>query len=329
MTDPFPTSGVSFFRGKRVCVTGASGLIGSYAVKLLKESGAWVRAVVHSRPVNDFTLLADEVVSRNLRSPDDTHAAIEHCDAVVGCAGITGGVNMPNIDPVSFVGPATALVINTLHACHEEKVPAFGFLSSTTVYAPSERPVREEYAEQSDAIYPLYRGIGHSKRWLEKLCRYYHETTGLGVAVVRPAGAYGRFDNFDEKTSHVLPGLVTRALRHDARQPFEVWGDGESIRDIIHAQDVARCFLLALANLQTAEPVNVASGRGITTGDLAREVLAAVGCPANLMFDTTRPSALNIRLVDVSKADKLLNFRSEISLEKGLADVVAWRRENP
>jgi nucleoside-diphosphate-sugar epimerase len=329
MRDPFPTEGVPFYKGKKVAVTGATGLIGSYVVKLLKESGAKVRAIVHQRSENPFTGMADTIVGADLMNAEDAEGAVDGCEIVIGGAGITGGVNLPKLDPVSYVGPASAMVINTLHACHLRKVQRFGYLSSTTVYAPSDKAVKEDDVHHSDELYPLYRGIGHSKRFLEKLCLYYHETTGIGTAVIRPAGAYGRFDNFEEKSSHVLPGMVERAIRsvEEGRQAFEVWGDGMDVRDFIHAQDVARCLLLATAISPNGDPFNTASGTGITTGQLARVVLDAVGGKdMPIEFLPGKPSALKTRLVSVEKAERVLGFKSAISIEDGVADVVAWRK---
>jgi len=333
MTDPFRTKGVPGYEGKKVCVTGATGLIGSYVVKLLVESGAEVRAVWHKRPPNEFTKLAQSVFTTDqndcgLMSYDETRYVVQGCDIVMGCAGITGGVNLPSLDPVSYVGPATAMVINTLQACVEEKVQRFGYLSSTTVYPPSEDPVLEEDADSGKPYYPLYRGIGMSKRFLERLCRYYHETTGLGVSVIRPSGAYGRFDNFSEKTSHVVPGMISRALALGDGKEFEVWGDGEDVRDFIHAQDVARCMLIATAKIDHATPYNCASGQGITTRELAENVLIAVGSDAEIKLRPDKPSALKKRLVGTTRAERVLGFKTEISLADGLSDTVAWRREN-
>lgn len=326
LKDPFPTDGISFYKGKRVTVTGASGLIGSYAVKLLKESGATVRAALHRRPSNAFTMMADSKSREDLLVPDGAKWVAEDSDVVIACAGITGGVNLPKIDPVSYVGPATAIFINTLHACWEKRVPLVGYLSSTTVYPPSPSPSMELDSERPDKeLYPLYRGIGVSKRFLEKLCRYYHETTGIGVGIVRPAGAYGRFDNFDERTSHVLPGMVARAMGKGS--VFEVWGDGNDVRDFIHAQDVARALLLATAKAPDARPFNAASGRGVTTRELAETVLEAVGrSKAEVLTVPEKPTALKSRTVDVALAREVLGFEAEISLADGVRDVVAWRR---
>lgn len=315
-----------FYAGKKCVVTGASGLIGSYVVKLLKEAGAHVRAICHRRETNDLTTLADEVYWLDLSVPACARDAVRDAEIVMSCAGITGGIGLPAIDAVSYVGPASVITMNTLHACAQEKVKHFGFLSSTTVYAPSGFPVTESYVNSSEELYPLYRGIGESKRFLEKLCSYYAEKTDLMTAVIRPSGAYGRYDNFDEKTSHVLPGLVNRALALGENEKFEVWGDGEDTRDLVHAEDVARCLLLATEKITDGRPVNAASGQGITTKNLAKAILFLAGKYNTIVTNSTKPSALKTRLVDIALAKSLLGYEPKISLEEGIKDVIEWRR---
>lgn len=325
MTDPFPTATyVPFYKGRRVAVTGATGLIGSYVVKLLKESGAYVRAIFHHRPHNEFTALADDLKPADLMHPVEAANALWGCDTVMSCAGITGGIGIVKVDPISYVGPATVIMANTLHAAMEAKVERFGFLSSTTVYPATDQPVVEEDVEKGPP-YKLYWGIGESKRFLEKLCRYYTEKTGIDTAIVRPSGAYGRFDNFDERTSHVVPGMINRALRSE-KDTFEVWGDGGDTRDFIHAQDVAMGLLLATVMGSECGPFNIASGKGVTTMELAKTVLDATGSTAKIITDPSKPTALRTRLVDITKAKALLGFEPSISLEAGIRDTIAWRR---
>lgn len=333
MKDLFPVNHADdgrlrFFTSRKVLVTGASGLIGSHAVKVLREVGAVVTAVVHERELNDFTKMANEIEGIDLMGDVfDLRDVLKSHSVVVSCAGITGGVALPKQDPVTYVGPASVMVMNTLHAAYLADVERIGWLSSTTVYPPLDRPVREEDTNLVNELYPLYRGIGKSKRFLEELFRYYHETTGIGTAFVRPAGAYGRFDNFDEGTSHVLPGMVSRAMRLEPGQPFTVWGDGEDVRDFIHAQDVARCLLLAIANDTSARPYNAASGIGVTTRTLARVVLDAVGkSAAEIVVQPDKPTALRKRLVDTTRASAELGFSAQVSLADGIRDVVEWRR---
>ncbi|MDA4122204.1 MAG: NAD-dependent epimerase/dehydratase family protein [Thaumarchaeota archaeon] len=314
---------IDFYRGKRVVVTGASGLIGSYAVKSLKESGAFVRAAYHNRGGNEFSELADEQVSVNLFNPSDAMTAVHNFDVVINCAGLTGGIGYEKNDPVSYVGPATSLAINVIHACYLEKVERTCFLSSTTVYPASDRPIAESDLNMGTDPYPLYHGIGWSKRFVEILCRYYYDKVGLKSGIVRPTGAYGRFDNFAENSSHVVPGMIHRALL--AKDRFAIWGDGGDVRDLIHAEDVARGLLLATA-IAPNDPFNLGTGVGTSTMDLAQLILKMVGSDAEIVTDPSRPVALRTRLVDIGKARRLLGFIPKISLEEGIRDTLEWYR---
>lgn len=267
--------------------------------------------------------MASRRQSFNLSIPEQAARAVSDCEIVVCCAGITGGIGLAHSDPLGYVGPATALACNVIHACHLAKA-RLGFLSSTTVYAPMSTPSVEE-DPLTEPPFPLYAGIGHSKRFLEKLCWYYHEKAGLEVAIVRPSGAYGRYDNFED-TGHVIPMLLTRALALAPGEPFEVWGDGLDVRDFVHASDVAECFLLAMAKSSNADPFNVASGEPTTTAKLAEAVLAAVGSNAKIQFRPDKPTALRSRTVSIEKARHVLGYAPRISLADGLRDTIEWKK---
>ena len=122
--DPFPTDGVPFYRGRRVAVTGATGLIGSYVVKLLKESGAWVRAIVYRREPNEFTKLADEIRTHDLSGAYEAGRAVRDAEIVLSCAGITGGIGIVATDPRSI--PAIRLIPSPVGYRPPPTLPARG-----------------------------------------------------------------------------------------------------------------------------------------------------------------------------------------------------------
>jgi len=275
--------------------------------------------------------------------PAQCEMAIRGAEIVVCCAGITGGIGLAHSDPTSYVGPATAMACNVIDACAKAKV-RLGMLSSTTVYAPSHEAVTEwqDWRDFGDAMrddwggiapYFEYAGVAYSKRFLEQLCGYYHHKVGLEVAVVRPSGVYGRYDNFNEKTSHVIPAMIGRAMKLSADgAPFEIWGDGNDVRDFIHGEDVARGFLLAIAKKADADPINLSSGRGTTTWDLASAVLHVVRDLSDIGSHLIarrpdKPSGPQKRLISNRKAKELLGFEPKVTLREGLADTVRWRKE--
>ena len=319
-------SPADFYEDKRVTVLGATGLIGSYMVKWMHHLGAKVTAILgHERPPNDFTKMADVLGRFDLLHIEEAEKAVRGAEIVMDLAGVTGGVGMAMTDPTSFVALNAVLGANILQACYLEHVGIVGFPSSTVVYQELNRPVREHDLNYAFNPYPLYYGIGWTKRYLEKLCRYYYDSVGMRIAIVRPSGAYGRYDNFDERTSHVLPGLIARAARGEG--PLVVWGDGKDVRDLVHASDIARGLLLAVMLKNDADPINIASGRPVTTWELARMVLDAMGSKQGIEFDVSKPRALQYRAVDITKAREILGYEPEVSLEEGIKDTVDWYRD--
>ena len=313
-----------FYKDKNVTVLGATGLIGSHMVNELCTLGARVKAVWFRRPPNEFTNLADNKERANLLDYERARTAVKGSEIVMDCAGVTGGVGLAVDDPTAFVGSNAVLGANVLEACYKEGVARVGFLSSTVVYPPLPRPVKEDDLDMRSEPYPLYFGIAWVKRFLEKLCEFYYKKVHLNIGLIRPSGAYGMFDNFDESTSHVLPALITRAFREKKR--FVLWGDGTDVRDLVHAHDVVRGLVRAVILRPDATPINIASGRPVTTFELAKMVLEAVGSKARIELDTSKPTALHSRTVDITKARMELGYEPTVKLEDGIKDTVEWFR---
>ena len=313
-----------FYNDRLVAVTGATGLTGSYVVKALVDAGAKVRAITHQRPMNEFTRLAQEHIEANLENASSTREAVRGCEIVVHAAGVTGGIPLAVRDPSLSVTANAVMSVRVLDACAKERVGRFAFLSSSTVYPPTSKPVTEEQAWNGEP-YETYFGVGWTKRYLEKLCKFYSDRYQLQVAIIRPSAVYGRYDSFAEDTSHIIPALIHRALA--GARPFILWGDGGDVRDFLHASDLATGVLLATEKSSTCDPVNIASGESCSTMHLAKIVLNVVGSNAPIAVDSSKPAAIRSMQVDISKARRLLGFSPSVSLQGGIADTVKWYRE--
>jgi GDP-L-fucose synthase len=310
-----------FYCDKKVVVTGATGLNGSYLVRALADRGARVRAIAHKRQPNNYTKLANEIVHGSLLETDFALKALEGAEIVMHAAGIQGGAPLAVSDPGAMVGPNAVINSQVIHACAKLKVQRLGFISSIVVYPPSENPMKEDDAWSGEP-YPLYAGLAWVKRFSEKMCEFYSKNTGLKIAIVRPSGSYGRFDNFDETTSHVVPAILKRAA--SGEDPLKVWGDGNDTRDFIHASDIAEGLLAAVEKHCVCDPINIATGKDITTRELAETALRVAGSKAKIEFDPSKPTALKVRRVDITKARTVLDFEPMVSLEDGLSDTLKW-----
>ena len=150
----------------------------------------------------------------------------------------------------------------------------------------------------------------------------YQKQYGEGrCSIVRPANVYGSYDNFDLDSAMVIPSLIRKAFSNNV---LEVWGDGSSIRDFIHARDVARGMLFAVKNKIT-EPINLGSGEEITIKRIAEAV--ASKADVKIAWDTTKPKGDPRRVFDMSRA-KSYGFEPEISIEDGINETIEWYLQN-
>jgi GDP-L-fucose synthase len=215
-----------------------------------------------------------------------------------------------------------------LEEAYRAGVKKFIFISSSAAYPPSDdRPVKEEEMFEGDP-FDVYFAVGWMKRYSEILCKMYAEKINpkMACVVVRPANVYGPGDKFDPKTSHMMASLIRRAAERE--NPFVVWGSGQEVRDMIYIDDFIDGLMLAAKNLEGFDPVNIASGKGHSIKDIISAILKAEDFHVDVTFDATKPTVAPIRLIDASKAERLLGFKAAISLEEGIRRTLAWYKEN-
>ena len=305
-------------------VTGGTGLVGTHIVEELLKHGARVRVPIHNRPsvIQDPNI---EFVRADLTRPEDCSAVVDGVDYVFHAAGAVGFAGASAVDSMGGITTNLVLASQMLHAAWLHNVDRFLILASSTVYPAVNYPVKEAEA-WSGPVHPSYLGYGWMKRYLEKLAEYVASHSQVKIAIVRPTALYGRWDNFDPAGGHVIPALIWKAL--ERQDPFQVWGNGQEVRDFLHITDLARGTLLALEKCATCDPINLGYGGGVTIGEIVNIILKAAGYgDANVEFDTSKPTTIPFRMVDTSKAKRLLGFEPEVSIEEGLTDTVNWYAE--
>lgn len=299
-------------------VAGGTGLVGTHLVQQLLEQGAEVRVAIHIRPLASH-LRAVETITGDLTRLEDCQAAMKGIDYVFQSAGSVGSAGTTPAETMADLGRNLIIAERMLHAAWLEGVQRLLLLSSSTVYPALDHPVKEEEA-WSGPTHESYFGYGWMKRYLEKLAEYVASKSDVKIALVRPTATYGPWDY----SRHVVPMLISKAMeRHN---PFNVWGSGEEVRDFLHVKDLARGCMLALDKHAVCDPLNLGYGSSFTIREVVDVILKATGyTDAKIEFDPSRPTAIPYRMVDTSKAQKLLGFEPEISLEEGIMDTVNWR----
>lgn len=309
-----------FFQSRLSLVTGGTGFIGTHIANALLAQGGRVRLTVHDRApiVTDPRV---ELVQADLTRQDDCLAAMKGVDLVFHCAGAVSGLGASAGNAMAGIATNLNLTAQVIQAAWTAGVQRLLIFSSSTAYPATDHPVREDELWDGPP-HPSYLGYGWMRRYFERLAEFAASKSSLGIALVRPTAVYGPHDDFRPASSHVIPALVRKAV--EKLNPFEVWGTGDEVRDLLHVTDFARGCLLMMEKHAVCDPVNIGYGSGITVRRAVEIILDAAGHKAEVQFDASKPTAIPIRLVDTSKAKTLLGFEPAIPIEQGLRDLVQW-----
>lgn len=314
---------MSFYKDKKILVTGGTGLIGRPLVEMLVEAGA--KVVVVSLDDPSRATKGVKFIRADLREFSNCMEACKDQEIVFHLAGIKGSPAMTAKQPASFFVPTITFNTNMMEAARRQGVSRYLFTSTVGVYGPAEvfyeDDVWKTFPSEND------RFAGWAKRMGELQAESYKIEYGWDkVSIVRPANVYGPFDNFDPKTAMVIPSLIKRAL--DGENPLVVWGDGSPIRDFIYSKDVALGMMLALEKGVNV-PVNLGSGTGITIKEIAEVIAKNIpGGPIEILWDKDKPKGDAKRLMDMKRAKKLLGFKPRYPLEQGIKETIEWYKNN-
>jgi GDP-L-fucose synthase len=315
------------FRGKRILVTGATGLIGSNLLERLLKEGATLRATQHRRdPVIKSPLI--EYMKCDLTRAEDCRRAVEGMHYVYLCAANSSGAAMISATPMIHVTPNVLINTQMLEAAYESGVEKFIWLGSTVAYPVSDKPMKEDQLLAGEPFHK-YFFAGWAKRFTEILCQMYGEKLAkpMTTIVLRPTNVYGPHDDFELTTSHVIPALIRKTV--ERWDPMEIWGDGSEVRDAIYVGDMVEAMVLAATRLDRYAAINIGLGRGYSVRELLKIILELDGYEdARVKFDTTKPTMIPLRLVDTNKAESLLAFRARTDIREGLRRTLEWYRQS-
>ena len=311
--------GVSFMRkDSKIYVAGHRGLVGSAILTKLKEKG-----------YTNLVYRASSELDLRDKFAVDAFFAEEKPEFVFLAAAKVGGIVANNEYPADFIRDNLLIQTNVIDASYRNNVEKLLFLGSTCIYPKlAPQPLKEEYLLTGE-LEPTNEPYAIAKIAGIKMCESYNRQYGTKYISAMPTNLYGPNDNFDLKTSHVLPALLRKF--HEAKEsnaPFvEMWGTGTPKREFLYSDDLADACVFLMDTYEGNEIVNIGVGDDIAIKELGEKVKAVVGYEGEIQFDTTKPDGTPRKLVDVTKINSL-GWKATTSLEEGLEKAYQWFLEN-
>ena len=297
-------------KNSRIFVAGHRGMVGSALLRALQARGYW-NLVTRTHAELDLTNQAAV----------DAFFEGEHIDAVLLAAARVGGILANATQPAQFAWDNLAIETNVIRAAYNAGVERLVFFGSSCIY-PREcpQPIRETYLltaplEPTNEAYAIAKIAGL------KLCESYNRQYGTRYVSLMPTNLYGPNDNYDLKSSHVLPALIRKA--HEAKlagdPALTVWGSGTPRREFLHVDDLAAATRFILERDVGDGLFNVGVGVDLSIRELAECVQRIVGFRGELVFDASKPDGTPRKLLDVSRLSQM-GWRARIGLEEGIEE---------
>ncbi|SMO96775.1 GDP-L-fucose synthase family protein [Gracilimonas mengyeensis] len=303
-------------KNAKIYVAGHRGMVGSAIVENLKANGY----------ENLLTATSSELDLRNQKATN-AFIAEQKPDVVIIAAARVGGILANNEYPWQFLYDNLMIEANLINAAHENDIQDLIFLGSSCIYPKhADQPLKEEYL-LTGPLEPTNEWYAIAKISGIKLCQALNKQYGRKYISMMPTNLYGPRDNFDLKTSHVLPAMIRKF--HEAKEnghaPVPLWGTGSPMREFLHVEDLAESvlFIMEYEDELEYDLTNAGTGEDLTIKKLAETVQQVVGHEGDIDWDSSKPDGTPRKLMDVSRINEL-GWKADIGLEEGIRDTYQW-----
>jgi GDP-L-fucose synthase len=305
-------------KASKIYVAGHTGLVGSAILRKLRADG-FTNLVTRRHAGLDLTRQAEV----------ESFFEQERPEYVFLAAARVGGILANDSYPAEFIACNLMIQTHVIDASWRFGVKKLLFLGSSCIYPKfAPQPMKEEYL-LSGELEPTNQWYAVAKIAGIKMCQAYRAQHGFDAISCMPTNLYGPGDNFDLKSSHVLPALIRKC--HEAKacgaREVIVWGTGDPRREFLHVDDLADACVFLMKTYGSPEIVNVGVGTDMRIAELAGLIREIVGFPGRLVYDATKPDGTPRKLLDVSRLTAL-GWRPRIGLREGIEQTYAWYLEH-
>jgi GDP-L-fucose synthase len=298
-------------KSSKIYIAGHNGMVGSAIVRKLEKEG-YQNLVLRSSKQLD--LRDQHAVADFFKSEKPAYVFL--------AAAKVGGIIANNSYRAEFLYDNLLIQSNIIHHSYLNGVDKLMFLGSSCIYPKvAPQPLKEEYLltgllEHTNEPYAIAKIAGI------KMCDAYRDQFGCNFISVMPTNLYGPNDNYDLKTSHVLPALLRKI--HEAKGKGEdnvvVWGTGTPRREFLHVDDLAEACYVLMQNYNEPGLINIGVGHDISISELATLIKNIVGYKGQIVYDPSKPDGTPRKLMDVSKLNAF-GWQASITLEDGIKSV--------
>lgn len=304
---------------KNITVTGGKGFLGGHLIKKLKDCGC-LHIKIADLPEYNLTNIADI-----RRMYEETRPEI-----VIHLAAKVGGIGFNQEKPAELFYDNLIMGTQLLHEAYLRKIEKFVALGTICAYPKfTPLPFKEEkiwngYPEETNAPYGL------AKKMMLVQSQAYRQQYNFNSIFLLPVNLYGPGDNFDPRSSHVIPALIKKcfdAIDTHADQ-IEVWGTGSATREFFYVEDAAEAIYLATESYNKSDPINIGAGFEISIKKLTELIVQLSGFQGSIIWNKSKPDGQPRRLLDITKAKNEFGFISSTDLTTGLIKTIDWYRKN-
>jgi GDP-L-fucose synthase len=304
---------------RRILVTGGAGFLGRQVISQLQLAGADPQKIttVRSRQFD-------------LRVMENCQQVVRQQDIIIHLAAHVGGIGLNQAKPAELFYDNLMMGAQLIHAAYEARVQKFVCVGTICAY-PKFTPVpfREEdlwngYPEETNAPY------GVAKKALLVQLQSYRQQYGFNGTYLLPVNLYGPEDNFDPKSSHVIPALIRKVYEAQIRgeKQIPVWGDGSPTREFLYSTDAALGIVMGTQSYNESEPVNLGTGYEISIKDLVESICELMDYRGEIIWETDKPNGQPRRCLDTQKALDKFGFKAQVGFEEGLKNTIEWYRKH-
>lgn len=302
----------------RIYIAGHRGMVGSAVWRNLESKGF---TNLIGRTSSELDLRNQQEVARFFET--------EKPQVVIDAAARVGGILANNDYPYQFIMENLQIQNNLIDHALKQDISKFIFLGSSCIYPKlAPQPLKEDYL-LTDTLEPTNEWYAIAKITGVKACQAIRKQFGKDFVSLMPTNLYGINDNFDLKTSHVLPAMIRKF--HDAKEngaaSVELWGSGTPMREFLFVDDLAEAVYFALENTLPEYLYNVGTGTDLTIRELAEQIRTTVGFEGEILWDATKPDGTPRKLMDSSKMHHL-GWSPKVSLEEGIQQTYHWFLQN-